>query len=141
MGLNDLAKETGARQTADRAPFWTAMSLTVAAARTHGLVALDGVHNEIDDLAALDFACRQAVDFGFDGKTLIHPSHVGTCNRAFMPPPAEVAWARAVIAAFDGPANAGRGALRVEGRLAERLHLLGLIAPALTPSNRAKRQA
>jgi citrate lyase subunit beta/citryl-CoA lyase len=34
-----------------------------------------------------------------------------------------VAWSRAVIAAFEDPANAGRGALRVEGRLAEHLHL------------------
>ncbi len=123
LGLNDLAKETGARQTAERAPFWMAMSLTVAAARARGLVALDGVHNDIEDLAALEVACRQAADFGFDGKTLIHPSHLDICNRAFAPPAEEVAWARAVIAAFDDPANAGKGALRVDGRLAERLHL------------------
>lgn len=123
MGINDLAKETGARQTADRTPFWAAMSLTVMAARAHGLVALDGVHNEIEDLASLEAACRQAADFGFDGKTLIHPSHIEICNRCFTPARSEVAWARAVIAAFDDPTNAGKGALRVEGRLAERLHL------------------
>ena len=35
----------------------------------------------------------------------------------------DVAWARTVIAAFAAPENAGKGALRVEGRLAERLHL------------------
>jgi citrate lyase subunit beta/citryl-CoA lyase len=27
-----------------------------------------------------------------------------------------------VIAAFDAPENAGKGALRIDGRLAERLH-------------------
>ena len=123
MGINDLAKETGARQDGDRAPFWAAMSLTVMAARAHGLVALDGVHNDIDDLAGLEAACRQAADFGFDGKSLIHPSHLRICNRAFTPTLEEAAWARAVIAAFEDPANAGKGALRVEGRLAERLHL------------------
>ena len=122
MGVNDLAREMGARQTPDRAPFWAALSLAVTAARAHGLVVLDGVHNEIEDLAALEAACRQGADFGFDGKTLIHPSHLAICNRAFTPAPREVAWARAVIAAFADPVNAGKGALRVEGRLAERLH-------------------
>jgi citrate lyase subunit beta/citryl-CoA lyase len=122
MGINDLAKEMGARQTPGREPFWAAMALTVTAARAHGLAVLDGVHNEIDDLVALDGACRQGVDFGFDGKSLIHPSHLAICNTAFTPAAAEVAWSRAVIAAFDAPENAGKGALRVEGRLAELLH-------------------
>jgi citrate lyase subunit beta/citryl-CoA lyase len=122
MGVNDLAREMGARQSADRAPFHAALSLAVTAARAHGLIVLDGVHNEIDDLAALEAVCRQGREFGFDGKTLIHPSHLAICNQVFTPAPAEVAWARAVIAAFDDPRNAGKGALRVEGRLAELLH-------------------
>jgi citrate lyase subunit beta/citryl-CoA lyase len=95
----------------------------VAAARAHGLVIFDGVHNEIDDLAALEAVCRQGADFGFDGKSLIHPSHLEICNRAFAPPPDEVEWAAAVVAAFADPANEGKGALRVNGRLAEHLHL------------------
>jgi citrate lyase subunit beta/citryl-CoA lyase len=54
---------------------------------------------------------------------VIHPTHTETCNRIFAPPAEEVAWAAAVVAAFALPQNEGRGALRVEGRLAERLHL------------------
>ena len=122
MGVNDLAKEMGALQPSSRAPFHAALSLSVMAARMHGLVALDGVHNEIDDLALLETVCRQGVEFGFDGKTLIHPSHLEICNRVFTPAPAEVAWSRAVIAAFEDPANTGKGALRVHNRLAELLH-------------------
>jgi citrate lyase subunit beta/citryl-CoA lyase len=123
MGVNDLAKEMKARQTPGREAFLPFLSLAVAAARAHGLVILDGVHNEIDDLAALEAVCRQGADFGFDGKSLIHPSHLEICNRAFAPPADEVAWAGAVVAAFADPANEGRGALRVNGRLAEHLHL------------------
>jgi citrate lyase subunit beta/citryl-CoA lyase len=122
MGVNDLAKEMSARMTADRAPFQAALNLSVMAARSEGLAILDGVHNEIDDLKALEAVCRQGVDYGFDGKSIIHPSHIDICNRAFTPDLAEVAWARAVIAAFEAPENAGKGALRVEGRLAEHLH-------------------
>jgi citrate lyase subunit beta/citryl-CoA lyase len=123
MGVNDLAKEMKARQTPDRAAFLPFLSMAVAAARTYGLVALDGVHNEIDDLAALEAVCQQGAAFGFDGKTLIHPTHLAICNAAFAPPADEVAWARSVVEAFARPENEGKGALRVEGRLAEHLHL------------------
>jgi citrate lyase subunit beta/citryl-CoA lyase len=51
MGINDLAKEMKARQTPGREAFTPFLSMTVAAARAYGLIALDGVHNEIDDLA------------------------------------------------------------------------------------------
>jgi len=123
LGLNDLAKEMGARQTPDRAPMQAVLTLAVAAGRANGLIVLDSVCNDLDDPAALEAVCRQGSDFGFDGKTLIHPGQIETANRLFGPDPVDVAWARAVITAFADPANAGKGALRVDGRLAERLHL------------------
>jgi citrate lyase subunit beta/citryl-CoA lyase len=123
MGVNDLAKEMRARQTPDRAAFVPFLAMAVAAARAFDLVALDGVHNEIDDLAALEASCGQGAQLGFDGRSLIHPSHLDICNRAFAPPASEVAWSRAVVEAYARPENAEKGALRVEGRLAERLHL------------------
>ncbi len=123
MGTNDLAKEMRARQTPDRAPFHAALSLSVAAARMHGLTILDGVYNDIDNEPGLTAICEQGVDFGFDGKTLIHPKQVEICNRVFSPSPAEVDWAKAVIAAFALPENQNKGVIRVEGRMAELLHL------------------
>lgn len=123
MGVNDFAKEMRARQTPDRAPFLPLLTLSVAAARAHGLSILDGVHNDIEDLEALEAVCVQGVEFGFDGKTLIHPKHLEICNRVFSPSPEDIAWSRAVIAAFNAPENSGKGALRVDGKMAERLHL------------------
>jgi citrate lyase subunit beta/citryl-CoA lyase len=123
LGPNDLAKETGWRMTPGREPFFAAFSLTVAAAKAHGIVALDGPFGGIEDAEGLARECRQGRDFGFDGKTLIHPSQIDAANRAYSPDEAEVAHARAVIAAFAEPENAGRGAIRVNGRMAERLHL------------------
>jgi citrate lyase subunit beta/citryl-CoA lyase len=124
IGLNDLAKDMRARQTADRAAFQGMLALAVAAARGNGLVILDAVSNAIDDLAALEAACRQGADLGFDGKSLIHPSQIETANRVFAPSGEDLAWSHAVIAAFADPANAGSGVLRVDGRMAERLHLV-----------------
>ena len=123
MGTNDLAKEMGAEPGRERTPLHPALMLSVAAARSHGLTVVDGVFNGLEDTAGLEAECRQGRAFGFDGKTLIHPSQIEPCNRAFSPSPEELAWARAVADAFLNPVNAGQGALRVQGHMVERLHL------------------
>ncbi len=123
MGLNDLAKDMRASQAGDRAPFFAALGLSVTAARAHGLTAIDGVYNDIADAEGFAAQCRQGRDFGFDGKTLIHPSQVDMCNAVFAPSADEVAQARAVIAAFAEPENAGKGVIKVNGKMTELLHL------------------
>lgn len=123
MGTNDLAKEYRARMTPDRAAFQTALQLSMAAARAYGLTAIDGVYNDIKNETGFAAECEQGRDLGFDGKTLIHPSQVEVCNRVFAPSAADVEQARAVIAAFADPANAGKGVLKVNGKMTELLHL------------------
>ncbi len=123
MGTNDLAKEMRATLDVARVPFLGFLAQSVAAARGYGLTILDGVYNGIEDEAGLEAQCRQARAFGFDGKTLIHPKQIEICNWVFTPSEAEVAAARVVVAAFALPENTDKGALRVEGRMVERLHL------------------
>ncbi|HEY2751775.1 CoA ester lyase [Phenylobacterium sp.] len=123
VGTNDLVKEMRCRPLADRAPLVPALALSVMAARAHGITILDGVYNDIPDLEGLARECAQGVDLGFDGKSLIHPTHLEIANRAFSPEPDAVAWARTVAAAFDLAENAGKGVLKVDGRMVERLHL------------------
>ncbi len=123
MGTNDLAKELRAKPTADRIAFQTSLGLAVAAARAYDLVAIDGVFNAIGDDEGLAAECEQGRNLGFDGKTLIHPSQLETCNRIFSPEPEDVAHAAAVIEAFAQPGNAGKGVIKVNGRMTELLHL------------------
>ena len=123
LGTNDLAAEMGVQTDARRAPFIGAMGLAVAAARAHGLIILDGVFNDLDDADNFALQTRQALEFGFDGKTLIHPSQIAPCNAVFMPDAAAVVAAQAVCDAFAAPENADRGAIRLNGRMVERLHL------------------
>lgn len=122
LGLNDLAKDTGMAQEPGRAAFVPVLVAAVLAARANGLVVIDGVCNVIDDSALLEAECTQARAFGFDGKTLIHPAQLAVTNAVFAPSPQDVAQAQAIVAAFADPANAGQGALRVNGRMVERLH-------------------
>jgi citrate lyase subunit beta/citryl-CoA lyase len=122
MGTNDLAKDTRARLVAGRAPMLPWLTMCVAAARIHGIDILDGVYNEIGNAHGFAEECRQGVELGFDGKTLIHPTQIEPCNAAISPPPDEVAWARKMIAAFDLPENKTKGVVSIDGRMVERLH-------------------
>ncbi|MGE3304153.1 MAG: CoA ester lyase [Hyphomonadaceae bacterium] len=123
IGTNDLAKETGALQTPAREAFLPSLVFCVLAARAYGLAVLDGVYNDIADAAGFEASCRQGLALGFDGKTLIHPSQIEPCNAVFTPPESDVAHARDVIAAFAAPENAGKGVLKVNGKMTELLHL------------------
>ena len=121
-GTNDLAKDLRVPATPDRAALQTALSLMVIAARAFGLAVLDGVHNSIEEKAEFLAQCRQGHQLGFDGKTLIHPSQIETANAVFSPAPEEIAWAQRVIAAFTAPEQAGRGVIKIDGKMAELLH-------------------
>lgn len=122
MGTNDLAKEMQAQFVPMRAPLMTALSLALMAARMHGLTAIDGVFNDIADAAGFEAECGQGMAMGFDGKTLIHPNQLAACNRIFGPSEAEIDEARQIVAAFNAPENAGKGVLRVNGKMTELLH-------------------
>lgn len=122
MGTNDLIKEFRGVHTPDRANLSAALGISVAAARAFGLAILDGVYNDIQNADGFVESCRQAKSYGFDGKTLIHPSQLQPCNDVFAPSAAEVEAARKIIAAFELPENRRKGAISLDGRMVELLH-------------------
>ncbi len=122
MGTNDLALTMRARIVPGRAPMLPWIGTCIAAARAHGIDILDGPYNAIGDAAGFAAECAQARDLGFDGKTVIHPGQIDTCNAAFSPAPDEIAEARKIVAAFDLPENRGKGVIALDGRMVERLH-------------------
>ena len=119
-GPNDLRKSLRTRNLPHRQDIAFALSQIVLYGRANGLVVLDGVYNQYADDVGFAAECEQGRSLGFDGKTLIHPSQIGPCERAFSPSPDEIAWARAVVAAFEG---SKAGVLPVKGEMVERLHL------------------
>lgn len=123
MGTNDLAKELRAEHVPGRAPLLTGLSLAVLATRLAGKEILDGVYNDVSDVDGFTAECRQAKQFGFDGKTLIHPRQVDPCNNTFAPTDGEIALSREIIAAFEAARGEGRGVVTVNGRMIENLHV------------------
>jgi len=120
LGFNDLAKELRAKPDADRKTLTPAISQAVMAARA--LSILDSVYNDIADPAGFEQECRQGCAFGFDGKTLIHPTQIAPCNDIFAPSPSEIKRAQDIVAAFADPANRDKGVIKVDGQMTELLH-------------------
>ena len=122
-GTADLTKDLRAREVPNRLPLLTALGLIVLAARAHGRAVLDGVQLDLDDAQGFAAACRQGRELGFDGKTLIHPDQIAPANAAFGPSGEEVARARRLVAAYAEAGAARNGAVRIDGRLVEALHI------------------
>jgi len=123
IGTSDLAKDLHAAHTPLRLPMLTALSLCVLAARAFGLAVVDGVHLDLDDAEGFEASCRQGLELGFDGKTLIHPKTIEAANRVFAPSEAELVWSRRIIAAHGEAAARGQGVVVVDNKLVENLHV------------------
>jgi len=122
FGPNDISRETRIRMQPGRAAMIPMMTHCILATRAHGLEILDGPYSDFSNVDGFALECAQARDLGFDGKTLIHPGQIGACNAIFTPPAEEVAHARRIIAEFERPENAARGAIQIDGQMVERLH-------------------
>ena len=123
FGPNDISLETRIKMLAGRATMIPLITHCLLAARAHGIEILDGPYSDFSNVEGFAAECRQARDLGFDGKTLIHPNQIEACNAIFTPPAEEVTQARRIIAAFELPENASRGAIQLDGTMVERLHV------------------
>jgi len=123
FGPADLTLETRGSITAERQELNYAMSRLVMAARAAGVDAIDQPHLDVRDAEGNVRAARQARDFGFDGKACIHPSQIAAINQAFTPSKEDIEFSRRVIKAFRQASAEGKGAVQVDGKLVEILHV------------------
>ena len=123
-GAEDLTASLGA--TGNRtgrhyhSPYVQARDLCLAGAAAAGVLAIDTVYTDIDDLEGLRAEAEAACRDGFAAKAVIHPKHVETVNSAFTPDAAAVTWARGVVALF---ANSTAGVMTLDGRMIDKPHL------------------
>ena len=123
MGTNDLAKDLSTKFRNDRAPLMASLSICVVAAKAHGLTIIDGVYNAFKDDGGLRIEAAQGRDYGFDGKSLIHPAQVAATNEIFSPSEDEVNLAERQIEAYEAAKAEGKGIAVVDGQIVENLHV------------------
>lgn len=123
MGTNDLAKDLRCDAGQNRAALAHALQTAVVAARAEGRIVIDGVYNAFRDEDGLRAESAQGRAFGFDGKSLIHPSQVAIANTVFAPSPDDVDLAHRQIDAFEEAKRTGQGVAVLDGRIVENLHV------------------
>lgn len=116
-GTNDLAAELRIPPGSGRAGLAYGLQTIVLCARAAGIPAFDGVCNQLDDGELLAREATEGRAFGFDGKSIIHPSQIDTVNRTFSASQAELDAALSLLAAATG------GAERHDGRMIEAMHV------------------
>jgi citrate lyase subunit beta/citryl-CoA lyase len=126
-GAEDLPAAIGAatsRESDGRytPPYELARSLCLFGAAAAGVAPIETVYPDFRDLDGLAAYAARARRDGFTGMMAIHPAQVPVINAAFTPSEAEVAHARAIVAAFAD--NPGAGALSLDGRMIDRPHLV-----------------
>jgi citrate lyase subunit beta/citryl-CoA lyase len=126
-GAEDLPAAVGAATSREAdgsftPPYELARSLCLFGAAAAAVLPIETVYPAFKDLEGLAAYAARARRDGFLGMMAIHPAQIPVINDAFTPSEAELAHARAVIAAFE--ANPGVGALSLDGRMIDRPHLV-----------------
>jgi len=118
LGFGDLAASLGFRigHEVDAAyrypgdPWHAARARMIAAARAHGLDAIDGPFPNFRDGEAYRREASWASTLGAVGKWCIHPSQVELANDVFAPTTNEIELARSMCDAYQAAAHGGDGA-------------------------------
>jgi len=126
-GSEDLSAAMGVTHKTDRQgsltfTFQLARSLCVVSATALGVQAIDGVYLDFRDTEGLKRDIESARRDGFSAKLAIHPDQVGPINEAFIPGPAEVEWAKRIVAAFAASPDAG--VMSLDGQMIDKPHLV-----------------
>lgn len=125
-GGEDLTADIGATANRDgdgryTGPYQLARALTLLGATAAQVPAIDAVYTHFRDSDGLRAEAVLALRDGFSGKVAIHPDQIGPINEVFTPTPADVEWARRVVAAFAATPSAG--AIAMDGKMLDRPHL------------------
>jgi malyl-CoA/(S)-citramalyl-CoA lyase len=102
-----------ARLSAQQDPWHYTMARMVDACAANGIKPFYGPFGDFSDPQACEAQFRNAFIMGCAGAWSLHPSQVDIARRVFSPDPAEVAFARRILAAMPD----GTGAVMIDGKM------------------------
>lgn len=117
FGAEDYTTEVGGIQTDERTEIIYARQKIVAAANAAGIDAIDMAWPDFSDDQGLRRNTKDAVHFGYDGKSAIHPVQIPIIREIFTPTSDQVDWARAVVRAAEEAEKAGKVTFQLDGEM------------------------
>mmetsp|Transcript_10298 Transcript_10298/g.18197 ORF Transcript_10298/g.18197 Transcript_10298/m.18197 type:complete len:546 (+) Transcript_10298:111-1748(+) len=106
-GCEDLSAEIGSFGT--RKPdggyldiFRHCQSMCLLAAKAANIQAIDGIYQNVRDMAGFEKEASDSKYMGFDGKLTLHPEQISAVHRVFEPTQAELKDANAIVTLWEG---------------------------------------
>ncbi len=111
--LADPPEPGAARLSAQQDPWHYTIARMVDACAANGIKPFYGPFGDFSDPAACEAQFRNAFLLGCVGAWTLHPSQIAIAKKVFSPDPAEVAFARRILAAMPD----GSGAVMIDGKM------------------------
>jgi malyl-CoA/(S)-citramalyl-CoA lyase len=111
--LADAGQNNAARATAQQDPWHYTIARMVDACAGNGVKPFYGPFGDFSDLAGCEAQFRNAFLLGCAGAWTLHPSQIAIAKKVFSPDPAEVGFARKILAAMPD----GSGAVMIDGKM------------------------
>ena len=114
FGGGDFSAQLGTKLEWE--PLLVARSQFIMCCASANIAAVDVPYTDMSDAVGLEEECKMAKQLGFTAKAAIHPKQVATIKTVLRPSDAEIAEAKAAIAAYD---EAGGKAISYNGHMLE----------------------
>jgi malyl-CoA/(S)-citramalyl-CoA lyase len=111
--LADASDLGAVRLSAQQDPWHYTIARMVDACAANGVKPFYGPFGDFSDLVACEAQFRNAFLLGCAGAWTLHPSQIAIAKKVFSPDPAEVAFARKILAAMPD----GSGAVMIDGKM------------------------
>jgi len=123
FGIFDLLNDMGIEYTKGnpRGAKYSRYKVPVAATAA-GVVAIDGIWQDLKDNSGFVKDCQIGKSLGYAGKSVIHPDQIKTVHKIFHPSKPEFAWAKKVCNVYEKSTKKGKGATVVEGKMIDEVH-------------------
>ena len=92
------------------------------AATAAGVVAIDGIWQDLKDKGGFTKDCQVGKSLGYVGKSIIHPDQIKTVHKNFHPSKPEIKWAKKVCSVYEKLTKKGKGATVVDGKMIDEVH-------------------
>jgi len=123
FGIFDLLNDMGIEYTKGnpRGAKYSRYKVPVAATAA-GVVAIDGIWQDLKDRGGFTKDCQVGKSLGYVGKSVIHPDQIKTVHKIFHPNKTEIKWAKKICDVYEKSTKKGKGATVVEGKMIDEVH-------------------
>jgi len=122
FGIFDLLNDLGVEYSKDSKGAFYSRSKIPVDAKAAGVVAIDGIWQDLKDTKGLKKDCKLGKDLGYSGKSIIHPDQIEVVHKLFHPNKADVEWAQKICDVYLESTKKGKGATTLEGKMIDEVH-------------------